>query len=524
MDTLGKLAETLERMSRVALARMRPGDTMPIQGERLKLLAWLGGEVNPEELSGDRIQIALQQYNNAGFVRDLRQARLLCYGCTQAYTERGDRLLENRKQLDGLLQYISQRAATRSFRKCYRGLLNAYFSYDSEAPSVRGNGKSNWALVRDFLQKHQPSLTVSGHIPEWIHALNRHHNLLSGDPCAPYRDTSEYIERFEAARVEMNIGADSWLVRTFVQTHIQHILHLDDAPFQDKVDEALILLDQYPLYVAQTLGKLIDRYNLCASRPPSETLRHFAVSQWGIPWIPQNAVSWQCSAPALNMIAGWCKRHLVHEFFHLFAPTGADNSRRAAFWNLYSEDLQGMYFALGSDAFDIQNRDFLQFREDAKGLVVKLNDSKHNLHAVILQFATHHVVEFSQQMNVAYFYDARQGTPQFYLSKGWVDVGALSVGKALKDNAKSPPAKPMLHSDDKLITWEGRFAQELGGSEMARQHFCEHHAAQYSISKGSTWLSPNNGERYPPEVASVLLGWGFTWSPDARGYFRKLAS
>jgi hypothetical protein len=82
----------------------------------------------------------------------------------------------------------------------------------------------------------------------------------------------------------------------------------------------------------------------------------------------------------------------------------------------------------------------------------------------------------------------------------------------------------MLHNDDKLITWEGRFAQELGGSEMARQHFCEHHAARHSVSEGSAWIIPNNGERYPAETASVLLGWGYTWSPDVRGYFRKLAN
>ena len=524
MDTLDKLAETMERMSRVALAKFRPGDSMPIQHERLQLLAWLGGEVDPADLAGDRILSALQQYDKAGFVRDLRQARLLCYGCTQAYREQGERLLESRDQLERLLQYITQHSHTRAFRKCYRGLLNAYFAYDPDAASVKGNGRSNWSILRDFLLRLRPALTATGYVPQWVLTLNTHNQLLTDDPCAPYRDAPNSAERFEAARLEMNINADSWLVRRFVQSQIAHILNQNDSEFQRRVDEALLLLDQYPLYVTQMLGQLLDRYSRCAARPPSETLRHFAVAQWGVPWLPQNAVNWQCSPAALSMIASWAKQDLVREFFHLFAPTGADNSRRAAFWNLYSEDLQGMYFALGSDAFDIKNKAFLQFRDDAKGLVVKLNDSKHNLHAVILQFATHHVVEFSQQMNVAYFYDARQGTPQFYLSKGWVDVGALSVGTALKENAKSPPAKPMPHNDDKLSTWEGRFAQELGGSEMARQHFCQHHAAQYSVNAGNAWVKPDSGEKYPPEITSVLLGWGYTWSPDTRGYFRKITA
>ncbi len=523
MDTLGKLADTMDRLSRVALATMHASDMLPIQHERQQLISWLGSEVDMDAIGGDRILTALQHFAEAGFVRDLRQARLLCYGCTQVYSEQGERLIENLKLFTTLLAYLTQhQERTRAFRKSYRGLLNAYFAYDPEAETVIGSGRSNWASLHTFLQNTQDRLTSDGHTPEWVRVLSNKKGLLSTVPCDDYHRGAADIDCIEAFRFELNIGVDSWFIRSFVQSHLERIMALPDAKFQDEVNGALLLLAQYPLYTSRMLGKLLDRYSECKTKKSSDTLRDFAIEKWGAPWISQNESNWLCSASAREMISNWGKKYLVYEFFHLFAPEGSDNSRRAAFWNLYSEDLRGMYFALGSDAFDFKNRDFLKFRTDAKGLVVKLNDSKHNLHAVILQFEKFHIVEFSQQINVAYFYDTAKGTPEFYLSKGWVNVGALSVGNALKGNTQSQPARPMQHSDEKHLSWEGRFAQELGRSDTARQHFCERHTAVYSESSGKALIHPNDRQRYIKEIGSVLQGWGYTWSPEANGYFRSL--
>ncbi|MBA3024611.1 MAG: hypothetical protein KKG03_01670 [Gammaproteobacteria bacterium] len=523
MNTLDKLADTMARMSRIAISTMRAGDLLPIQHEREQLIAWLGSEVDMEALGDDRILVALRHFAEAGFVRDLRQARLLCYGCTQVYSEQGERLIENLKLFTTLLTYLTQhQERTRAFRKCYRGLLNAYFAYDSDADSVIGSGRSNWASLHTFLQNALDRLASDGHTPQWVRVLSANKGLLGTVPCDDYRSGAADIERIESFRFELNIGVDSWFIRTFVQSHIERTMALPDAKFQDEVSEALQLLVQYPLYIPRLLGMLLDRYSQSQNKRTNDALRDFAIEQWGAPWIAQNESNWLCSQTARDMIANWGKKHLVHEFFHLFAAKGADNTRRAAFWNLYSEDLKGMYFALGSDAFEISNRAFLKFRNDAKGLVVKLNDSKHNLHAVILQFEKFHIVEFNQQINVAYFYDTAKGTPEFYLSKGWVNVGALSVGNALKGNTLSQPARPMQHSDEKHLSWEGRFAQELGRSDSARQHFCERHHATYSEASGKAWIKPNDQQRYTKEIGSVLQGWGYTWSPEVNGYFRSL--
>jgi hypothetical protein len=523
MNTLDKLADTMERMSRIALSIMRASDLLPIQHERQQLISWLGSEVDMDAIGGDRILTALQHFAEAGFVRDLRQARLLCYGCTQVYSEQGERLIENQKLFTTLLTYLTQhQERTRAFRKSYRGLLNAYFAYDPEAETVVGSGRSNWASLHVFLQNAQDLLASDGHTPEWVRVLAKNKGLLGTVPCDDYRGGAADIDRIESFRFELNIGVDSWFIRSFVESHIERIMALPDTQFQDEVSEALQLLVQYPLYTSRMLGKLLDRYSESKNKASSDSLREFAIEQWGAPWIEQNESNWLCSESAREMVSNWGKKHLVHEFFHLFAAKGADNTRRAAFWNLYSEDLKGMYFALGSDAFDISKRAFLKFRTDAKGLVVKLNDSKHNLHAVILQFEKCHIVEFSQQINVAYFYDTSKGTPEFYLSKGWVNVGALSVGNAIKGNTQSQPARAMLHSDEKHLSWEGRFAQELGRSDNARQHFCERHNATYSEAADKAWIKPNDQQRYGKEVGSVLQGWGYTWTPEANGYFRSL--
>lgn len=520
MDTLDRLATTLERINRVALHKLQASDALPMQHERLQLIAWLGSEVDMAALGDDRILTALRHFAEAGFVRDLRQARLLCYGCTQTYSEQGERLLEDMKLFTTLLTFLTQhQARTRALRKCYRGLLNAYLSYDPAAATVRGSGRADWETLRDFLRDKLPLLSGDGHTPQWLQVLSAHPHLLGHAPCADLRGAAG-IETLEEIRQVLGIAADSWLVRRFIESSIERILALPDAAFQAQVGEALLLLDHYPLYVSRQLGLLLERYQQCAVRPVDDTLRDFAIAQWGAPWIAQNESDWACSTAARDMVASWGKQHLIREFFHLFAPDGADNTRRAAFWNLYSEDLQGMYFALGSTAFDIQQRDILAFRNAAKGMVVRLNDSKPNLHAVILQFEQFHIVEFNHQLNVAYFYDTSRGTPQFYLSKGWVSVGALSVGDAMKGNVQAQPARPMPHTDEKQLSWEGRFAQELGRSASALRHFCTQHAATYAERAGQAWITPDARERYPKEVASVLQAWGYTWSPEAGGYFR----
>lgn len=223
------------------------------------------------------------------------------------------------------------------------------------------------------------------------------------------------------------------------------------------------------------------------------------------------------------MLEHWLQRHLLSEFFSLLSNDDSVHSRRLNFWGLYSEDLTGMYFALGEDTFAIENTSLYKFRRIARGLVARLSEKKHNVHACIMQFEHYHVVEFNRDNNMAYFYDIRQGIPLFYLSKGWIEIGALSVANIAQGIDIKRPSKPLRHQDTKQLTWEGKFAQELGATENAIQAFCRRYQCLYDDRRnqgGYQWIRPSHSDQYGREVWSVLLGWGFCFSIEESGYFR----
>lgn len=523
MEALEQLGKTLNSIGRVALAKLKPGDLMPIQGERLKLLAWIGGEVAEDDSSGDRIVDALIAFDKHRHLKDLRQARLVCYGCTQAYGDASRRLIDEHELFLKLLDYVARHAQlTRPFRKCFRGLMNGYFAYDTEAAYATGTGRMSWEALRNFLHKHKDSLAMPGYTPEWINTITAHGNLLTATPCEPYLNQDSQI--FDEVCERLEISDDSWLVRTLLFAQVDAATRLDDTGFKERIDEVLLLLHDHPLYAHAALTRLLDRYARCAEHIVAhDNLRDYAVAQWGSPWLGNNAQNWLCTEPARDMVTRWLKHYLLQQFFTVFSEPDAETQRRMDFWDLYCEDLQGMYFALGNDAFGHGNQHHYKFRHDAKGLVARLSDTRHNLHAFIMQFKEQHVVEFNRQVNVAYFYSTKNGTPAFYLSKGWVEVGALSMGEVMKDSSVASGSKPIQHQDSKSLTWEGRFAQEVGMTANAVRVFCQKHACRHedrSTQDGKVWMKPLNGERYAPTVASVLLGWGFTWSPEQKAYFK----
>lgn len=525
MEVLARLQRTLSNLNRVVLAKLRPGDAVQMLNERTKLEEWIGGTTQVEDSKSGTIEEALGAYRENNYLKGLRQIRLVCYGCTQVL-DGGYRVIDNREPFEQLLLY-AERYGNRpaSLRKLYRGLLNAYFSYDPDSPNATPSARGNWEKLREFLGKHRELLGTRGYMPDWIAVLNRHPNLLGADPCRPYEhlvfdgDWSE----FEDMRVRLEIGADSWLVRRMVMTPIETATSMSDAEFKDHLDSLLLLLHSYRLYTDAGLTILLDRYAQCRNRKVSAPLRDFAVARWGNPWLPENSHQWQCSAEARQMLGYWLKRHLLTGFFKLLCNDDQKLARRLNFWKLYSEDLSGMYFALGRDAFDDNDMELYKFRRAAKGLIAKLSEDRHDVHACIMQFEHHHVVEFNRDNNVAYLYDLKQGTPHFYLSKGWAEIGALSATSVSQGVDVSRQSKPLRHQDMPQLSWEGRFAQELGATDNTIRAFCRNYRCRYTDTRdkdGHQWIRPEDFAKYGPEVWSILSGWGFKMSNEENAFVR----
>ena len=74
--------------------------------------------------------------------------------------EDGDRFP---KLLGGVEAYMPN---PRAFRRCYRGLLHAYFGYNSE--TARFAGKDNWGKLRTYLRDRAANIVASGVQPAWV--------------------------------------------------------------------------------------------------------------------------------------------------------------------------------------------------------------------------------------------------------------------------------------------------------------------------------------------------------------------
>lgn len=517
MEVLRNLQQNLNHINEIALSRLRPGDALGMRSERSRLAAWVQGSSRVESIPAATIEQALRRYREHKSLIGLRQIKLVCYGCTQQLD--GEVLIENREPFERLLDYVEHyQRRQRPFRKLYRALLASYFSYEADASGGRGNREN----LRRFLARHLQVFVLNAYTPGWLSLLTRYPALLDEHPglsllgAVMQGDWSVFNE----IREQLELDAGSWLVRQMVMAPLDAVQHMEDASFKEQLNALLLLLNDYPLYAGAGLTLLLDRYVLCAERPVCATLRDFAYAQWGNPWLP--AQQWRCSEAAREMLARWLKRQLLSEFFGLLSNDDTANPRRLNFWALYSADLNGMYFALGRDAYAAGNMALFKFRSHAKGLIAKFPEEKHDVHTCIMQFAHHHVVEFNRENNVAYFYDTRQGVPSFYFGKGWVEIGAIRAQDIAEGVEVARTSKPIRHQDSKELTWEGKFARELGVTENALAAFCDRYQCVFeNLRNGNQWLRPAHPEHYGMEVWSVLLGWGFGWMQKEAAWYRS---
>lgn len=522
MDVLDKLQLSLRNVNKIALARMRPGDSLQMHAERTVLQELVKGSSRAEAPPPGTIEDALRAYRLHKSLPGLRQLRLVCHGCTQACD--AYRVIEDREAFDKLLGYVDgYKDRRRTFRKLCRALLGNYFTYDPDAADSSLAGRNNWKKLREFLAGHLASFVLNEFTPGWQSVLVKYPDLLSENPGQSVEisllqgDWSVFNE----IREHLEFDGGSWLARQLVLAPVLAAGCMNDAAFKEHLDSLLLLLNEYPLYAGAGLKILLDRYVRCADRKVHVSLREFSVGLWGNPWLA--AHQWQCGEPARAMLTHWFKRQLLSEFFGILSNDDKAHPRRLNFWDIYSEDLTGMYFALGRDAYAPGNMAMYKFRRHAKGLIAKLTEEKHGVHTCILQFAHYHVVEFNHENNVAYFYDVRQGTPSFYFARGWVEIGAISVQHITEGVDVVRASKPIRHQDSRQLSWEGKFAQELGATGNAVRAFCAKYHCVYEDQRnqdGSERIRPDHHDQFGMEVWSVLAGWGFTYSAQENVYFR----
>ena len=126
----------------------------------------------------DRILDALLTFFKNQSIKDISQARLVCYGLAQKINKTTS-LIENRQGLVKLLDYVeSYKEKPRPFRRCYKGLLSNYFIINPKDKNISLEAKLGWDDLKDFLYDHRNRLSTNELNPEWVETLIKHENLL----------------------------------------------------------------------------------------------------------------------------------------------------------------------------------------------------------------------------------------------------------------------------------------------------------------------------------------------------------
>ena len=207
---------------------------------------------------------ALQAFHRDQEFSDLRQARLVCFGCIDPVLPDNAKLIEDGQRFPKLLSSVeAYRADPRAFRRCYRGLLYGYFGYNAE--KARSAGKQNWMLLRTYLRERVADTVAPGWSPPWVEALRAKAHLLTDNPAEAYGRTLlvDGDEEFDLTRKALDIHDDSWLVWSVVLGQIEAASKESDEAFQAYLPKLLDLLDRHPLARNVGLTKLLGRYCVC---------------------------------------------------------------------------------------------------------------------------------------------------------------------------------------------------------------------------------------------------------------------
>lgn len=539
MKALDALRQSLTATNRSAFQGLH-FDQRAIEQELKKLKDWLK-DSDENSPSVDLIQESLLRFHKSGTVTNLKDARLICRGVATPIGAKHVRLIDDTILFPKLMDCIDQYSAEpRKFRRCYRGLLSSYFSFDPGGDDSVGAGYGNWKRLRTFLSEHLKTIQTGGTNPDWVGAITAHQNLLSDKPCERYG--TAFLEGrkgdFEEAETHLDISGASWVGRSVVQAMVSAASNLDDDGFKQHLPELLRLLNEprHASLVDNGLSQILDRYSQTTPLAMHPGLCNFAVEHWKNPWVNKNHARWRLvSEAARKMVADWLKLDFLKQFFELLSADGSNDTRRLDFWARYHTRIDDMYFVLGRYAMHNRIPAFIELRKKMEGrLLAFQGGGAPENNAFIMTIGDYAFVEFGTTGNAAYVYQISSGLP-FDLA----NATTLSSSN-LKDKYS---AERLMHKDNVhgYAKWEERIDSHLflkydirakddelpepwrSGSWLAEgtlrniEAFCRAFSLNFEDRRdagGQYWIDADNSNRV---ISSQLKAWGFGYR-EGRGW------
>jgi hypothetical protein len=518
--------------------------------ETLKRVLRTAGNGQPPR---DRLREAVRHFLATGQLPNLAAARSVCFGAAERFTQAEPPVIEDGNAFPRLLSGVDEyRDAPRHYRRCYRGLLHTYFIYHGEHDETPKTGRRNWIQLRDYLHARRPSIRVAGFRPEWAEAIDDHPNLLTDDPVSKY--ASEVLngntETVDLIRSRLEVSDASWLMRKLIVAQIRAATLESDESFRRRVQTLLKLLEGHEILENDGLTLILDRYAKMRIPEPHIGLRDRTVQSWGNPWLDRNSPKWTRVTPdARRLVSNWLKLDLIREFFEALSEDRKTDQRRVSFWEQYHEQIDDMYFALGSATMSARSADAKRLR-DRMGdhlLGLKRPGASAN-NAFIMMMGEIVAVEFGVRGNACYLY--QRNTLPFQLQG---EVTGDRDGLRSHSNIER-----LLHMDSGHETWEEKFSsvlsrhgisrgskpqvkltraaaatssqvalrsQQQGGGESPTKRQFKEFVDRYTMSwNDNTSVGGNLAVKHPYTIGAIadqLRAWGFSYSETRKFWYRK---
>ncbi|WP_165794518.1 EH signature domain-containing protein [Kinneretia aquatilis] len=369
--------------------------------------------------SADVMQAALARFYESQTLNNFTELKYVCYGVTVPIGKHQVRLIDRRPLFSQVLSAVEElEAQPKQFRRCYQGLLSAYFGFsDSSSGEEEDAGPGNWRRLRGFLGTKfdgvRKGARQRGEPPAWLELLGQHRNLLGEDPCAPYAgalangDTSG----LRAVCEGLGIPSSSWVWDDALMAYVRLVCSGSDTAYKRGLPGVLDLVnDRIELRLPQRLATratalTVARYSKCEDKPEHGGLRDTALEKVGNPWLARSA--WDAEVrdeAARHMVEGWLKRRLITDFFELLAQDGGADLRRLKYWLKWEPKITDMWFILGADARRNPSPEFKALRSRMAGRDRVLTDSNVLNNAFVMCIGPLLVIEFGVTGNACYVF------------------------------------------------------------------------------------------------------------------------
>jgi hypothetical protein len=418
------------------------------------------------------ITSALAAFRRNGTVEGGRDLKYVCLGV--GLIDQGWCVLADPRLRHKVAALVEDQTEWRRRIRCLQALLSSYWTFPLYSPSVSEAAREGWCELRDWLRAERVKIARSTKPkPLWFSGLSRHSELLSSQPCDKFGKAllaGDFSELNEAMEM-LAIPNESWVLSDAILAQMKATAGLSDEDFKKILPKLVpIAMGTGGVEIGEPLrircvAQLVSRYAKCKDRAEHMALRDAAVSTIGNPWLRRtNWDAWVVDGrgkpddQAREMVNGWLKRRLIADFFVLLSVDGTGDPRRLDYWLRFEPFIEDMWFALGRDAQTRRGEHFDEFRANAKGRLLTLEDTTADNNAFVMKIGKYLAIEFGATGNAfrLFKWDSIGETLTDTLTSGRIRARVSHTYlKALDYEEK------LNHIDSGSRTWEQKFDDQI---------------------------------------------------------------